>query len=238
MVDPLSAAGLQRRQFGRREIARAASALLPGGATVACTVNNMSEAGALVEFAGAAVPTRNFRLMIDGAPHTLLCEIRHQGPTSVGVRFVNAAEAQRVMAHLFPGPPLAGDAEANNRSAREPIAAAPAITTRDLRQKVLSSMAERAAAAPSSSPPPIQKLLPSQLWTSFANFTRKTGLGGERPVDGEANSTTTEAAAPPAAVPAPEVAPRLPLPDEAFRGYQPKRSRRNGIKGKSAGGIG
>lgn len=229
---------LQRRQFGRRETSRAAYAMLPGGSAVACTVSNLSQAGALVEFAGAAVPTRSFRLSIEDAPYTMVCDIRHQGPTSVGVRFLNLTDGVRLMAHLYPGQTVLGDNGDPPRDPRGEMPLASVTSSRDLRQKVLSSIADRAEAERPALVEPIHKRLPLQLWTSLATIARK--IPATDPV-------------PTALPPAPEpvvldvysaddvidvVRAPAAIPDEAFRGYQPKRSRRNGIKGKSAGGIG
>ncbi len=207
---------------------------------MACTVSNLSNAGALVDFAGAAVPTRSFRLSIDGAPYTMVCEIRHQGPSSVGVRFVNLADGGRLMAHLYPGPAISEETGDAPRDSRGDTPSPSVINSRDLRQKVLSSMADRAEDVRPVAVEPIHKRLPLQLWSSLTTLARKIPAADPVPM-----VPSTPAAGPVVSVAHPAddivedvVGALAGLPDEAFRGYQPKRSRRNGIKGRSAGGMG
>jgi hypothetical protein len=222
-------------------MSRAALAILPGGSAVACTVTNLSSAGALVEFAAAAVPTRSFRLSIEGAPYTLVCEIRHQGPSSVGVRFLNHTDGERLMAHLYPGPTISEETGDAPRDARGETPSSSVINSRDLRQKVLSSIADRAVAErPVAAVEPIHRRLSLQLWSRFSALARKlptadagpmvTSSPPNEPLGSDSRLADDKA----------EAVLQVPvrLPDEAFRGYQPKRSRRNGIKGRSAGGMG
>ncbi|HEX5666617.1 MAG TPA: PilZ domain-containing protein [Hyphomicrobium sp.] len=239
-TDATASGLLQRRQFGRREMSRAAHAMLPGGSAIACTVTNLSNAGALVEFAGAAVPTRSFRLNIEGAPYTLVCEIRHQGPSSVGVRFLNQTDGERLMAHLYPGPAISEETGDAPRDARGETPSSSVINSRDLRQMVLSSIADRADAERPVAVEPIHRRLPLQLWSSLTTLARKRPAAD--PVAMAISVPADEPLASMSRLPddVAEVVVQAPagLPDEAFRGYQPKRSRRNGIKGRSAGGIG
>lgn len=217
----------QRRQFGRREVSRSAIAVQPGAAPVQCTVENLSEAGAMVVF-GGAVPTRNFRLTIEDAAFAMVCEIRHQSAAGVGVRFLNPADGARLMAHLFPGPvmdAIAGGVPVAVRTRQDPV---PALTTRDLRQRVLTSLAERSAELPLAPPEDAPKRRSMNFLASLASLGRSKPVEAHQRVSAPAMPHPTTAATP--------VAPRLP--DELFRGYQPKRSRRNGIKGTSAGGMG
>jgi hypothetical protein len=221
---------MQRRQFGRREASRAALATLPGRPPVACTVLNLSEGGALIQFAGTAVPDRNFRLVIDDAPFTLICEIRHQTADRIGVRFLNHADGVRLMAHLFPGPVL-GDHPVETRPVADALAT-PAVNNRALRQQVLGSIAERtrvAAAEAAAAKPtePLRHRLQEGLRSAFSAFGR------------EAQSVLAPEPAPQAQPkPAPASAAKPSVwPDEPLN-YQPRRSRKNGIKGRSAGGMG
>jgi hypothetical protein len=244
-ADSSSAASVQRRQFGRRDGSRPAYATLPGGTPIACTVSNLSEGGALVEFAGASIPTRNFRLSVDGAPYTMICEIRHQAATSVGVRFVNLTDGARLMAHLYPGPVVTGTTGDSPHAMREDQASQTALNTRDLRQKVLASLAERATQPPVSSKPAHQRLLETirsgLAWLAYKATAEAVSHGVHSthlPSDGDGRIADPE---PPISAPAPRVeatVPPLGSADNAIRGYQPKRSRRKGIKGRSAGGIG
>ncbi len=190
------AAGLQRRQFGRRDTSRSAVATLPGRPPVACTVLNLSEGGALIQFGSAAVPDRNFRLVLDDAPFTLICEIRHQNADRIGVRFLSHAD------------------------------------NRALRQQVLGSIAERTRAAEAEAAAvkpaePLRQRLQEGLRSAFSAFGRE---GHAEPAPGPASNGQPEPTASPVAKPS-------IWPDEPLN-YQPRRSRKNGIKGKSAGGIG
>ncbi len=186
--DPHST-GHHRRQFGRRETSRAAHAQLPGGLPVACTVLNLSEGGALIEFPAGAVPTRNFRLTVDGAPYTLMCEPRHQRQNSVGVKFLNLADGTRLMGHLFPGVSVSGDIGDAPRMER-PDAQTPAITNRDLRQKVLTSLAERAAAERTEA-----RTQGRSLWSSLSVFSRKKTASEAAPAASRGDRAETESAA-------------------------------------------
>jgi hypothetical protein len=229
---------LQRRQFGRRETSRPAFAMLPGGSAVACTVSNLSQAGALVEFAGAAAPTRSFRLSIEDAPYTMVCEIRHQGSGGVGVRFLNQTDGVRLMAHLYPGPTIFEDAGDVPRESRGETLSPSVTSTRDLRQKVLSSIADLAEAERPAVVQPIHKRLQLQLWSSLTTLARKIPAADPLPMAMPSDPETAVLDAYPADDVIEVVRAPVVIPDEAFRGYQPKRSRRNGIKGRSAGGIG
>lgn len=239
-TDAAASGRLQRRQFGRREMSRAAHAMLPGGSAIACTVTNLSNGGALVEFAGGAVPTRSFRLSIEGAPYTMVCEIRHQGPSSVGVRFLNHTEGERLMAHLYPGPAISEETGDALRHASGETPSSPMINSRDLRQKVLSSIADRAEAERLAPVEPIHRRLPLRLWSTLTTLVRMTPMANPDAMASSAQADQPLVSAPRLGDEVAEVVvqARPGLPDEAFRGYQPKRSRRNGIKGRSAGGIG
>lgn len=237
---PTNAANAQRRQFGRRDASRAAIATLPGRPPVACTVLNLSEGGALIQFAGAAIPDRNFRLVIDDAPFTLICEIRHQASDRIGVRFLNHTDGVRLMAHLFPGPDHGGDPGEPRPVADAP--AAPVVDSRALRQQVLGSIAERtrAAAAEAAAAKPVESLhhrLQERLRSALSVFGREPHA--EVAPDAARKSGVQPAppqTTPPQANLAHAATPSI-WPDEPLN-YQPKRSRKNGIKGKSAGGIG
>lgn len=223
----------QRRQFGRREDARAAIALLQGGQSVACTVENISEAGALVAFPNGPIPARSFRLTIDGAPITMVCEPRHSQEARVGVKFLNQSDGVRLMAFLHPMPP-SNSAEIIAPSLDRPSTIATHSSNRDLRQQVLSSLAERVAAEPVNAAGSNGQTLPQQILSRLANLARPRTPAEPSP----ARSAPLAVDDPPQHAARPEPSPAVVLTDEMTRGYQPKRSRRNGIKGKSAGGIG
>lgn len=133
----------QRRQFGRRDISRAGSVTLPGGATAECRIVNVSEGGALLDFPGGLVPAKPFQLAIDGVTFTLACEPRHSRETAIGVRFLNEADGVRLIALLFPGTisSYAGELP------RRPEAAMAPVAVRDLRQRVLAAFSDKPATA-------------------------------------------------------------------------------------------
>ncbi len=224
----------QRRQFGRRDASRRASAQLPGGTVASCMIVNISEGGALVDFADEQVPTRHFRLTIEGAPYVMLCEPRHSRGSSVGIKFVNHSDGARLMAHLFPGPTQVDDRDDTPQRDRGGQAA-PAITNRGLRRQVLASLAERAVLSASEPLQPSANTLTMQIIARLATLTGKLATTTNSPV---ANGLTAASTMSTPAIEGPASPPALLLTDEISRGYQPKRSRRNGIKGKSAGGIG
>lgn len=77
-----------RRSFGRRDLAIAGRASVPGRGMVPCVVRNVSDGGALITFEGEVKLPATFRLAIDGHGIDAMCEVRHSGPMGVGVRFL------------------------------------------------------------------------------------------------------------------------------------------------------
>ena len=223
----------QRRQFGRRDDARAATALLQGGQSVACTVENISEGGALVAFPNAPVPARSFRLTIDGVPVTMVCDPRHSKDNRVGVKFMNQSDGVRLMAFLHPMPPSNSPEGAATHLGR-PNTIATHSSNRDLRQQVLSSLAERAAAEPVIAAETGGQTLPQQILSRLTHLAKRHAPAAPSPE----RNLPLPVDDPPQHPARAEHPPAVVLTDEMTRGYQPKRSRRNGIKGKSAGGIG
>jgi PilZ domain len=80
--------GAERRKFGRKETSIDAQAFLPGRGGVNCVIKNISQMGALLEFATAFQPRGNFRLKVDGNRLDVTCAIRRQDGLSCGVEFV------------------------------------------------------------------------------------------------------------------------------------------------------
>jgi PilZ domain len=132
-------ADVQRRQFGRRDTNVRATALVPGYAPIVCELRNVSEGGALLVFEGVTVPSRPFRLLIDGTDLSLPCEVRHSGKNGTGVRFLSLQAGARLMGHLYREPLQASlqwgpDAETD---------AVVAIGARDLRDGIQSARLAR-----------------------------------------------------------------------------------------------
>lgn len=82
-----------RRQFGRRESALHAVALIPGRGPAHCIIRNFSERGALLEFRDHIVPPFRFRLVIEAKDVDAVVEVRHQGQHGVGVSVVSGSIA-------------------------------------------------------------------------------------------------------------------------------------------------
>jgi hypothetical protein len=144
-----------RRQFGRREISRPATATLANGLTAECRIINVSEGGALADFPGGLVPAKPFDLSIEGVSGTLACEPRHYRETAVGVRFLNEVEGLRLIALLFPGTQGLGAGEVPRR----PEAAMVPVAVRDLRQRVFSAFPDRPGPETGRTPQP-ETILP------------------------------------------------------------------------------
>ena len=83
--------GHEKRQFGRRTTSLHAWIIVPGRPKLPCIVRNISVGGALLELDLPSWLPYNFRLLIDTSNFASDCEIRHHGPRSVGVRFIEAA---------------------------------------------------------------------------------------------------------------------------------------------------
>lgn len=54
-----------------------------------CIIRNISEGGALLDFGQKPRVPFMFELTIEGFRGTFPCEVRHDGSTAVGVRFIN-----------------------------------------------------------------------------------------------------------------------------------------------------
>jgi hypothetical protein len=82
-----------RRAFGRKESAIAATAIVPGKGAVRCTIANFSERGALLVFESQFSASGNFRLVCEEPVVDAICQIRHVGPAGVGVQIVGGNAA-------------------------------------------------------------------------------------------------------------------------------------------------
>ena len=89
-----------RRQFGRRETLLHAIAYVPGRGALHCTVSNLSEQGAPLTVSEPASLPPIFRLEAEAIGLERICNVRHQGPSGIGVQFVDHATAQKITAKL------------------------------------------------------------------------------------------------------------------------------------------
>jgi hypothetical protein len=80
-----------RRQFGRRQTSYHAWIHVPGRPKVPCMVRDLSVGGARLELVMPPWLPYNFQLTIEATQFTSMCEVRHSGPNSLGVRFMEAA---------------------------------------------------------------------------------------------------------------------------------------------------
>jgi PilZ domain len=92
--------GSDRREFGRRACTIRGMAIVAGRAPIACTLRDLSEGGALLEFEVAFEGARSFRLAIDDTDLEALCESRHVRGQQVGVRFVRQADGHAIYRHF------------------------------------------------------------------------------------------------------------------------------------------
>lgn len=77
-----------RREFGRRRAAAAATVRLPDQSLLDCKVLNISEGGALLKIDAVALPLQFTLCTDDGV--SLACEVRHRRGALVGVEFIVA----------------------------------------------------------------------------------------------------------------------------------------------------
>ena len=77
-----------RRIFGRRESHIEAVVTIGGRHSEPCILRNISDQGALIEFASDVPAAATFRLRIDAKDAEALCEVRHRNGKLLGVRFV------------------------------------------------------------------------------------------------------------------------------------------------------
>lgn len=89
---PPARAPQERRQFGRRKVAIHGWVIVEGRPRVPCVVRNISIEGALLEFDTPSWLPYYFKLIIEVSQFETECELRHQAPRSVGVRFVQRRE--------------------------------------------------------------------------------------------------------------------------------------------------
>lgn len=84
---------IERRQFGRRQTSLHAWISVPGRPKLPCIVADLSLGGALIKLEKPSWLPYNFVLTIEATRFVSWCEVRHQRPDAVGVRFLSAVEA-------------------------------------------------------------------------------------------------------------------------------------------------
>lgn len=83
----------ERRQFGRRKTNLRGWISVAGRPKLPCTVLDLSIGGALIGLEKPSWLPYNFVLTIEVTRFVSWCEVRHQRPDAVGVRFLSAVEA-------------------------------------------------------------------------------------------------------------------------------------------------
>ena len=111
----------EKRQFGRRETNIRGRAVARGSGGQEFSIRNISDGGALLVFDEPFVAGRTFRIEIDGTDFVLLCEVRHQDKSAVGVSFMRACEGAALNRH-FQLRPVEGLDGASSMSAPAPLA--------------------------------------------------------------------------------------------------------------------
>ncbi|MEQ1670997.1 MAG: PilZ domain-containing protein [Hyphomicrobium sp.] len=79
--------GFERRAFGRRETLLPAVVRINHRTIIACTVRDVSEGGALLEFSEQIELPPRIRLTIGGSVNEIICDVRHQRGHRAGVQF-------------------------------------------------------------------------------------------------------------------------------------------------------
>ena len=123
---------VERRQFGRRESAIHAVAMVGGKPPAHCIVRNYSERGALLEFQEPFVPSFRFRLLIEAKGVDVLCEVRHQGQHGVGVLFVGGNASELIEVRQNMAAPAGSLPQRNS----EPVRTATRLSGADLRSSL------------------------------------------------------------------------------------------------------
>ena len=85
-----------RRQFGRRKTNLHAWIEVQGRPRLPCVVKDISIGGALLALDKPQWLPYNFKLHIEATRFVSWCEVRHQSPGAVGVRFLSAVEAASI----------------------------------------------------------------------------------------------------------------------------------------------
>ncbi len=84
--------GKDRRLFGRRLVTIHGEVHIPGRPTTVCIIRDLSVGGARLEFHSRPWLPYSFRLTAPGAGLDVVCEVRHDRMSGVGVEFVEPAQ--------------------------------------------------------------------------------------------------------------------------------------------------
>lgn len=84
----------ERRAFGRRAANLTGYVYLPGKAGITCVIKDVSEGGALLEFAERVTLPSRLRLMREGSDIIADCNVRHTRGQQAGVQFLTEAGRQ------------------------------------------------------------------------------------------------------------------------------------------------
>lgn len=84
-AQPTAPGVIERREFGRREVALPGQILVPLRPALPCRLLNVSRGGALLEVVGADFVPNRFKLQVGN--FIADCEIRHRTSRSIGVEF-------------------------------------------------------------------------------------------------------------------------------------------------------
>ena len=86
--------GAERRAFGRRQTNDHAFVRIQGRPPVRCTIKNISEGGALLDFGSEVWLPYNFQLTWEVGNREEACEIKHRNGQFVGVFFQRQVAVQ------------------------------------------------------------------------------------------------------------------------------------------------
>ena len=134
----------EKRRFGRRESTIRGRAIVPGHVSQPFVIRNVSDGGAMLKFDADFIPSRSFRIEIDGTEFVLLCEVCHQGSYGVGVRFMRVSEGA-ALNRYFQIKPIEGlKLLGTEAPALEPQPALCGVRCLDLRQALSIASTEAA----------------------------------------------------------------------------------------------
>ena len=132
---------------------------MPGQLSQPFLIRNISDGGALLVFDDALIPSRSFRIEIEGTEFVLLCEVVHQGPHGVGVKFMRVSEGA-ALNRYFQLKPIEGLKDVAGDVAPLAEQAVPRLCSQELRQALRIVTAEEPDAALAAAVPVVEAALP------------------------------------------------------------------------------
>lgn len=146
-----SAEVIDRRVFGRRQTDIKAQVRI-GNRVVPCTIKDMSEGGALLEFANHIdLPQRLWLSWSEQAE--IVCEVRHTRRNTAGVQF-SRPQALTLRAAAPPSDALTTPIITSAKLADRPSFSSGAELIAGMRRSIRHPAAEAAGPAPAAAPPP------------------------------------------------------------------------------------